>query len=86
MKFDFHKMMSSFIINEGESINPTINSWIQALSENIGALKPRSLSEERRVEVMKHQLRELRRSSRRMQEQVTRLEEQVTVLQEGNNE
>tara|TARA_R110002124_G_scaffold177617_2_gene345617 strand:+ start:2754 stop:3008 length:255 start_codon:yes stop_codon:yes gene_type:complete len=84
MKFNLHSLTKDFILNEGKG--PTINSWIQALSENIGALKPRSLSEERRVEVMKHQLRELRRSSRRMQEQVTRLEEQVTVLQEGNNE
>jgi hypothetical protein len=84
MKFDLRSLTKEFILNEGKG--PTINSWIQALSENIGALKPRSLSEERRVEVMKHQLRELRRSSRRMQEQVTRLEEQVTVLQEGNNE
>tara|TARA_B100001964_G_C13665660_1_gene351001 strand:+ start:216 stop:470 length:255 start_codon:yes stop_codon:yes gene_type:complete len=84
MKFDLRSLTKEFILNEGKG--PTINSWIQALSENIGALKPRSLSEERRVEVMKHQLRELRRSSRRMQEQITTLEEQVTVLQEGNNE
>tara|TARA_R110000824_G_C14992400_1_gene655349 strand:- start:218 stop:472 length:255 start_codon:yes stop_codon:yes gene_type:complete len=84
MKFNLHSLTKDFILNEAKG--PTINSWIQALSENIGALKPRSLSEERRVEVMKHQLRELRRSSRRMQEQVTSLEEQVTVLQEGNNE
>jgi polyhydroxyalkanoate synthesis regulator phasin len=82
MKFDFHKMMSSFIINEGESINPTINSWIQALSENIGAFKPRTLSEKRRIEVMKHQLNELRKSSRKLQEQVNRLKEQVNILQE----
>tara|TARA_R100001594_G_scaffold139802_1_gene184507 strand:+ start:58 stop:312 length:255 start_codon:yes stop_codon:yes gene_type:complete len=84
MKLNLHSLTKEFILNEGKG--PTINSWIQALSENIGALKPRSLSEERRVEVMKHQLRELRRASRRMQEQITRLEEQVTVLQEGNNE
>jgi|TARA_R110002020_G_scaffold156278_1_gene338263 hypothetical protein len=84
MKFNLHSLTKEFILNEGKG--PTINSWIQALAENIGALKPRSLSEERRVEVMKHQLRELRRSSRRMQEQITTLEEQVTVLQEGNNE
>ena len=84
MTFDLNSLTKDFILNEG--VGPTINSWIQALSENVGALKPRSLSEERRVEVMKHQLRELRRSSRRMQEQVTRLEEQVTVLTESTNE
>ena len=80
MKINFNSLTRRFLLNEGTG--PTINSWIQALSENVNALKPRSLSEERRIEVMKHNLRELRRSSRRMQEQITKLEEQVTILQE----
>ena len=80
MKIDLRSLTRNFILNEGSG--PTITSWVQALSENINALKPRSLSEERRVEVMKHQLRELKRCSRRMQEQLTKLEEQVTLLEE----
>ena len=80
MKIDLNSLTKNFILNEGTM--PTINSWIQALSENINALKPHSLSEERRIEVMKHNLRELRRASRRMQEQVTKLEEQVNILHE----
>ena len=84
MKLNLNKITKNFILNEGKL--PTIDSWIQALSENIGAFKPRTLSEERRIEVMKHQLRELRRASRRMQENLNKLEEQVTLLQEGNND
>jgi len=84
MKFDLNSLTRKFILSEG--VGPTLNSWVQALSENINALKPRSLSEERRVEVMKHQLRELRRASRRMQEQVNRLEEQVNILQEDKQD
>ena len=80
MKFSLHSLTKDFILNEG--VGPTINSWIQSLSENINALKARSLSEERRIEVMKHNLRELRRSTRRMQEQINTLEEQVNILQE----
>jgi len=80
MKLDLNSLTRNFILNEG--VTPTINSWIQALSENISSFKPRTLSEERRIEVMKHQLRELRRSSRRLQEQVNMLEEQVNVLEE----
>lgn len=71
-------------MNEGKG--PTINTWIQALAENINALKPRSLSEERRVELMKHQLTELRRSSRRMQEQINTLTEELNFLQEGKKD
>jgi SMC interacting uncharacterized protein involved in chromosome segregation len=83
MKFNLNSLTRDFIVNEGTG--PTISSWIQALSENVNSLKPRSLSEERRVEVMKHQLRELRRTSRRMQEQINKLEEQVTILQEDKS-
>jgi len=84
MKIDLNSLTRNFILSEGTG--PTMNSWIQALSENVGAFKPRTLSEERRIEVMKHQLRELRRASRRMQENLNKLEEQVTLLQEGNND
>ncbi len=80
MKFDLNSLTKQFIITEG--VGPSITSWIQALSENINSLKPRSLSEERRVEVMRHQLREVRRASRRMTEQISKLEEQVNILQE----
>jgi|TARA_R110000824_G_scaffold43928_8_gene128241 hypothetical protein len=83
MKIDLNSLARKFIMNEG--VGPKINSWIQALSEDINSLKPRSLSEERRIEVMKHNLLELRRSTRRMQLEVKRLEEQVTVLQEQKN-
>jgi len=84
MKIDLNSLTRNFILSEGTG--PTMNSWIQALSENVGAFKPRTLSEERRIEVMKHQLRELRRSSRRMQESLNKLEEQVNVLQEDKND
>jgi uncharacterized coiled-coil protein SlyX len=77
-------MTKSIIMNEGKG--PTINTWIQALTENINALKPRSLSEERRVELMKHQLAELRRASRRMQEQINTLTEELNFLQEGKKD
>jgi hypothetical protein len=84
MKFDLRSLTRNFLVNEGKG--PTVVSWIQSLAENINALKPRSLSEERRIEVMKHNLAELRRAARRMQESIIRLEEQVNVLQEEKND
>tara|TARA_Y100001938_G_C7890318_1_gene329474 strand:+ start:317 stop:571 length:255 start_codon:yes stop_codon:yes gene_type:complete len=83
MKLDLNSLTKKFIMNEG--VGPSLNSWIQALKENINSLKPRSLSEERRIEVMKHQLNELKRASRRLSEQVRELKEQVNILQEEKN-
>ncbi len=84
MKLNLHSITKAFIMNEGKG--PTVNTWIQALAENINALKPRSMSEERRVELMKHQLTELKRSSRRMQEQINTLTEELNFLQEGKKD
>jgi hypothetical protein len=80
MKFDLDSITKRFILSEGKG--PTISSWIQSLSEGVNSLKPRSLSEQRRIEVMKHNLSEFKRCARRMQEQISLLEEQVNILQE----
>jgi len=80
--FNLNNLTKKFILSEG--VAPTINSWIQALNDNIRSLNPSSVSDKRRVEVMKHQLTELKRSSRRMQEEIRFLQEQVSILEEGN--
>ena len=78
------KLTKNFILNEGKG--PTINTWIQALAENISALKPSTVSDKRRVELMKHQLTELKRTSRRMTEELRSLQEELKFLQEGKND
>jgi hypothetical protein len=78
------KLTKNFILNEGKG--PTINTWIQALAENISSLKPTTVSDKRRVELMKHQLTELKRTSRRMTEELRSLQEELKFLQEGKND
>ena len=80
MKNSLNKITKNFILNEGQL--PTIDSWIQALSENINSLRPRALYEKRRVEVMKQQLSELRRMSRRMTSKISVLEEELKIIKE----
>ena len=78
------KLTKNFILNEGKG--PTINTCIQALAENISSLKPTTVSDKRRVELMKHQLTELKRTSRRMTEELRSLQEELKFLQEGKND
>jgi chromosome segregation ATPase len=80
MKVNLNKITKNFILNEGQL--PAIDSWIQALAENISALNPKALYEKRRVEVMKQQLNELRREARRMNSRIGVLEEELKVLKE----
>jgi len=85
MKVDLNKITKRFMLNE--AVGPDINSWIQSLKENLGLFKSRSVSESRRVELMKHQLAEVRRAVRRMQNEVVRLEEEnKTLLESKENE
>jgi hypothetical protein len=44
------------------------------------------VTDKRRIDLMKHQLTELRRITRRMDEQIKKLEEEVNFLQENKNE
>jgi hypothetical protein len=80
MKQSLNKIAKNFILNEGQL--PTIDSWIQALSENVSSLRPKSLYEKRKVEVMKQQLSELRRSARRMSSKISVLEEELKIIKE----
>ena len=82
MTINLNSLTRQFILSEGKG--PNINSWIQALSESLAAMKPRTVSQGRRIEVMNHQLSELRRAARRMTERINVLEEQVHVLEEEN--
>ena len=82
---DFEKMTRRFL-TEGQT--PSVASFIQSLEEVLGKLRPKSRTDERRVEIAKSHLKEIRRSVRRLQNEVTLLQEQLQVLEEakGSNE
>jgi hypothetical protein len=48
-----NKITKNFILNEGKS--PTFSVWIQSLQDNLNSLRPKTTSDKRRVELMKHQ-------------------------------
>ena len=80
MKIDFNKLTREFIMNEG--IGPDITVWVQWLNDNINMLTPRTVRESKRIELMKHQLGEVRRASNRLRREIVKLEEENQILQE----
>tara|TARA_R110002020_G_scaffold394715_1_gene604704 strand:+ start:4076 stop:4321 length:246 start_codon:yes stop_codon:yes gene_type:complete len=78
---DFRRMTREFML--GETKAPSIASYIQSVSEILHSITPRSRTDERRIEVAKANLKEVRRHTRRLQERVNILEEQVQVLEES---
>tara|TARA_R110002020_G_scaffold1941_3_gene8920 strand:+ start:319 stop:564 length:246 start_codon:yes stop_codon:yes gene_type:complete len=78
---DLRRMTREFLINESKT--PSIASYIQSISEVLGAITPRTRTDERRIEVARANLTEVRRHMRRLQERVGVLEEQIQVLEES---
>jgi hypothetical protein len=78
---DLRRMTREFLL--GESKAPSVQSYLQSISEVLGSLRPRSRTDERKIEMARQSLKEVRRYARRLQERVTLLEEQVHILEES---
>ena len=83
MKQSLNQRWKQFLLNEGSV--PDISVWIQSLKENINMVRPRSIKESKRVELMKHQLNEIRKGSNRLQRENKILQEENQLLQEQSD-
>ena len=61
----------------------TIFTYIQGLQEIISNLKPRTLTEKRRMQLARQHLREVKRFARKMQNDIGILQEKLNVLEES---
>ena len=63
-----------------------IFTYIQGLQEIISNLKPRTVTEKRRLQLAKTHLREVKRFARRMENEVTLLQEKLNILEESRGD
>jgi len=71
----------------GESLDDrNIFTYLQGLQEIISNIKPKSMTEERRLTLAKQHLKEARRSARKMQNELQILQERLQILEESLNE
>jgi ubiquinone biosynthesis protein UbiJ len=83
---DLGKMTREFLQNLDEgNTRVDIHGYIQALSETLSSISPRSQTEQRRMAVAKQHLKEIKKHTRKLQEKVAILEERVTLLEENNH-
>ena len=73
-----------YLLNE--ETERDIFMYIQALQESISFFKPKSMTENRRLNLVRNNIREIKRHARRMQNQVSVLEEKLNILEEQLNE
>ena len=60
-----------------------IFTYIQGLQEIISNLKPRTLTEKRRMQLAKQHLREVKRFARKMENDIGILQEKLNILEES---
>jgi DNA repair ATPase RecN len=82
MSTNYYRMTKDFLLHEGNIPEANILTYVQALSEVIANMKPRTQVEGRRLATAKQQLKEIKKMARKMQEQINVLEERVNVLEE----
>ena len=63
-----------------------IFTYIQGLQEIISNLKPRTITEKRRLQLAKTHLREVKKFARRMDNDIGVLEERLNILEESQGD
>ena len=79
---NWDSMTREFLLGEGHN-PPSVRSYIQSLTETLKAIKPKSQTERRRIEIALEHVREIKRHTRKLEERVSILEEKLQVLEEG---
>ena len=75
----------NFLLNE-ELGERTIFTYIQGLQEIVSNLKPRTVSEKRRIQLAKQHLSEVRKYARRMLNENMDLQEKLNLLEESKGD
>jgi hypothetical protein len=63
-----------------------IFTYIQGLQEIISNLKPKTMTEKRRLQLAKNHLREVKKFARRMDNDIGVLEERLNILEESQGD
>tara|TARA_R110001606_G_scaffold24420_2_gene80760 strand:- start:992 stop:1261 length:270 start_codon:yes stop_codon:yes gene_type:complete len=80
---DLRTMTKRFIMSEGAKRLVDWKSLVQSIDETLSSLNPKSLRDSRRIELAKHNLKEVKSHLRRANERVETLEEQLRILEEN---
>jgi len=94
MKFNkLNDITRKFLLNEGSQQDPTVKSRLMALEELLNNISGKSLAEVRRLEIIKEQVKEIKRDVRRLEEknfileqENKQLQEKLTLLEESKEE
>ena len=80
---DLRKITREFLLNESKK-EVSIKSLIQALEETLKNIRAASKTDQRRLEMASHNLRETKKLIKRMESKIEYLEEKLVLLEESS--
>ena len=78
------KDWQKYLLNE--DIERDIFIYIQGLREIVASIKPKTMTERRKLALIAQHLKEVKKYARRMQNKMDLLEEKLNILEESLNE
>ena len=82
---DFYKLTRQFLLNETREPDD-IFTFIQGLSDALSKFTPKTMHEQRRLQLSKRQLKEIKKYARKMQNELVLLEEKLNILEENKED
>jgi hypothetical protein len=84
MSEPLNKRWKRFVLSEGNK--PSVGVWVQTLSDNLNLFRAKTMQESKRIESMKFQLNEIKKSCVRLQKENQILKEENEILLQEKKE
>ena len=81
-KHKLDKIVRDFILNEGDNSLPTLKSRISTLQEMVSSIVGKNITEQRKLEIIREQVSNIKKEVRRLEERNLFLEEENQLLHE----
>ena len=81
-KHKLDKIVRDFILNEGDNSLPTLKSRISTLQEMVSSIIGKNITEQRKLEIIREQVSNIKKEVRRLEERNLFLEEENQLLHE----
>ena len=80
MSVDLRRLTREFLINEGKKSKPSIKAYVESVVHSLSGIKASSKADQRKIDVAKENLKEIKSLTRRLEIKIESLENQLEEL------
>ena len=80
MSIDLRRLTREFLLNEGKKKKPSVRAYAENVIDILSKIKASSQAEQRKIEMAKEHLKDIKSLTRRLEIKIERLEKQLEEL------